>query len=185
MTLPWENIILAIISLIIFLVWQLTLPRLTLPFLKKYLSLSTLFRWSLDMLVVVQILQIIRISFPPTSFDIVFITCGLILSVVGADFAIYAKLIMHKNWGLPGQHDVKKQKQLVTSGPFGFSRNPIYVGLIMMFFGIELTLRSFLILLTIPLILYVRQTVKNEEQLLEKYFGQEYLHYKSRVPRFL
>ncbi len=185
MTLPFENTILIILVLTTFLVWQLTLPRLSVQFLKQYLSFSTLFRWALELLVVLQILQVVKFSFPHTSFDIVFIVCGLTLSTIGAVFAILAKLTMHNNWGLPGQHDIKKQKRLVTKGPFCISRNPIYLGLVTMFFAIELTLRSYLIVLTLPLIIFVRHSAITEEKLLEKYFGQEYCLYKNKVPRFL
>ena len=92
---------------------------------------------------------------------------------------------MSKNWGPPAQHDLKKQKDLVTDGPYSYSRNPIYLGLMLIFTGFQLALNSLLFFLIIPLFFLIRKAVLIEEQLLEDFFKKEYLDYKKNVPRFI
>ena len=58
---------------------------------------------------------------------------GAMLAFLGMALAVWAKLTMKKNWGVPGQDDPQMQPELVTSGPFRISRNPIYVGLFLFF----------------------------------------------------
>lgn len=110
---------------------------------------------------------------------------GVVIFTVGASLAIWARRTMGKSWGMPAQHDITVQKKLIKSGPFAFSRNPIYLGLIFMFIGFELALGSYLLLLTLPLSILMYRSVLTEEKLLEKHFGREYQQYKRRVPRFL
>lgn len=110
---------------------------------------------------------------------------GLIVYFCGVAFGIWGRLSMDKNWGVPAQHTIEKQKDLVTHGAFKYSRNPIYVGILLMFLGLELALGSCLILLVVPFYLYIRGLILKEEVLLKKHFGKQWDHYKGRVRRFL
>lgn len=112
-------------------------------------------------------------------------THGLMISIIGVAFASWAKITMKNNWGRPAQHDKKIQSHLVTSGPFSFSRNPIYVGLFLLFLGQQIALQSYGILMSFIFAIAIRQAVEWEEKLLEKYFGKTYIAYKNRIPRFL
>jgi protein-S-isoprenylcysteine O-methyltransferase Ste14 len=79
------------------------------------------------------------------------------------------------------------QKTLITSGPYAFSRNPLYLGgNVFIFFGAAFLLGSpsalFITAVHIPLVdLFIRR----EERQLEKTFGEEWLRYKQRVRRWL
>lgn len=110
---------------------------------------------------------------------------GNALFFIGIILASWAKFIMGRNWGEPGQHDIKRQHDLVTSGPFAISRNPIYVGLLLIFFGFELTVSSWFVVGIIPVGYLIYTVVKKEELLLDNHFGKTYVTYKKRVPRFL
>lgn len=110
---------------------------------------------------------------------------GIIVALIGTMLASWAKLVMGKNWGRPAQHDKNAQSSLVTTGPFTFSRNPLYIGLFLIFIGQQISLHSYFILLALPFYLAIRKAVATEETLLEKHFGESYRSYKSRVPRFL
>lgn len=110
---------------------------------------------------------------------------GLGMSLYGMALASWAKWVMGANWGRPAQHDRTTQKDLVTAAPFCYSRNPIYVGLFLLFLGLEIGLRSYGALLAIPLAFGIRSAVLTEEKLLQKYFGKVYSEYKKTVPRFL
>ena len=110
---------------------------------------------------------------------------GLIIFNVGIILAVWAKLTMKKSWGMPGEHAISRQKKLVTSGPFAMSRNPIYVGLLLLTLGFALTLRSYFIFLVIWLFFYFKAAIIKEEKLLTGYFGKEYQAYLCIVPRYL
>src|SRR5262245_14373176 len=78
------------------------------------------------------------------------------------------------------------QKRLVTTGPYRFSRNPLYLGgNVFIFFGAASFLGSpaglLLTTLHLPLMdLFVRR----EEKQLEREFGEEWVRYKSQVRRW-
>lgn len=111
---------------------------------------------------------------------------GLIVFVVGYSFAIWAKLAMKRIWGPPGQLDTARQNKLVTGGPFQYSRNPIYTGLLIGMVGYFVAIHSyFIFLLLIPWAYLQYKDIPKEEKLLKKYFGQEYQTYCEQVRRWL
>jgi protein-S-isoprenylcysteine O-methyltransferase Ste14 len=76
---------------------------------------------------------------------------------------------------------------LVTSGPFRFSRNPMYLGLLVIAIGAALLAGTWLMWL-VPVLLFVLQNfviVPFEERSMERVLGDAYLTYKSRVRRWL
>jgi protein-S-isoprenylcysteine O-methyltransferase Ste14 len=76
---------------------------------------------------------------------------------------------------------------LVTTGIHGWSRNPIYVGMFLVYGGIGVAARSpWTLILTLPLAITVRYgVVAREEAYLERRFLDAYRDYKSRVRRWL
>jgi len=76
---------------------------------------------------------------------------------------------------------------LVTGGFYRFSRNPMYLGMILMLAGSAFLLGSAGPLL--PLVIFIliirNNFVLGEERFLEAAFGQRYLDYKSKVRRWL
>jgi len=76
---------------------------------------------------------------------------------------------------------------IVTKGPFKYTRNPMYLGLITMLIGTSILLGTFSPVLVIPIffILVQSQFVLREEKLMEQWFGQPYLEYKKKTPRWL
>jgi protein-S-isoprenylcysteine O-methyltransferase Ste14 len=79
------------------------------------------------------------------------------------------------------------QNKLITSGPFRYSRNPLYLGgNVFIFLGVVLFLGSSVgLLLTAINIVLVDFMIKREERQLEKSFGEEWLSYKKKVRRWL
>ena len=77
--------------------------------------------------------------------------------------------------------------ELVTSGPYRFTRNPMYVGLTIAYIGGAAVINSGwpLILLPIVLVVLVRTVVSREEQYLTDAFGDQFAAYRSRVRRWL
>jgi protein-S-isoprenylcysteine O-methyltransferase Ste14 len=76
---------------------------------------------------------------------------------------------------------------LVTSGIYGFTRNPMYLGMLFVLIGWALYLANVLSFLFLPaFILYMnRFQIKPEERALTALFGQEFLEYASRVRRWI
>ncbi len=76
---------------------------------------------------------------------------------------------------------------ITTTGPYAFSRNPIYVGFTLLAAGIGLSVNSAWMIAGVPLSLGVVWwgTVLREERYLQSKFGESYLAYKRRVPRWL
>lgn len=76
---------------------------------------------------------------------------------------------------------------LMTSGPFRFSRNPLYLVLASVHGGIALVSGLGWILVTLPVILLIVRfyVIAREEAYLTRRFGEAYLNYKIRVRRWL
>ena len=78
-------------------------------------------------------------------------------------------------------------RALVTTGIHGWSRNPIYVGMLLLYAGVGTAARSpWVLILALPLIIILRYgVVAREESYLERRFGDAYRDYKARVRRWL
>jgi protein-S-isoprenylcysteine O-methyltransferase Ste14 len=78
-------------------------------------------------------------------------------------------------------------RALVTTGIHGWTRNPIYVGMFLIYGGIGIAARSpWTLLLTLPLAITIRYgVVAREEAYLERRFGDAYRDYKGRVRRWI
>jgi protein-S-isoprenylcysteine O-methyltransferase Ste14 len=79
------------------------------------------------------------------------------------------------------------QKTLITSGPYRFSRNPLYLGgNVFIFFGAALLLGSpSALVITVVHLPFVDLFIRREEKQLEKVFGEEWLRYKKHVRRWI
>jgi protein-S-isoprenylcysteine O-methyltransferase Ste14 len=78
-------------------------------------------------------------------------------------------------------------RMLVTTGTHGWNRNPIYVGMFLLYAGIGIAAHSpWVFVLALPLAITVRYgVVAREEAYLERRFGDAYRDYKARVRRWL
>jgi protein-S-isoprenylcysteine O-methyltransferase Ste14 len=78
-------------------------------------------------------------------------------------------------------------RALVTTGIHGWSRNPIYVGMLLIYGGICIAAASpWMLVLVVPLAVILRYgVVAREEAYLERRFGDAYRDYKARVRRWL
>jgi protein-S-isoprenylcysteine O-methyltransferase Ste14 len=76
---------------------------------------------------------------------------------------------------------------IVTSGPFRFSRNPLYVALTLLYLGLSMAFNTWwgAVVLVPLLILMQRGVVLREERYLEEKFGESYRAYRGRVRRWL
>ena len=76
---------------------------------------------------------------------------------------------------------------IVSSGIYGFTRNPMYLGMGLMQAGFSVALANGWVLLLVPVTCFViaRSVIRHEEVYLEGKFGAEYTDYKARVRRWI
>ncbi len=81
----------------------------------------------------------------------------------------------------------KPSRNLIQSGLYRFSRNPIYVSGLLLQLGIALLMNNLWIVVLVPVSKFVfdRYIIAREEAYLERAFGEVYLDYKHTVRRWL
>jgi protein-S-isoprenylcysteine O-methyltransferase Ste14 len=81
----------------------------------------------------------------------------------------------------------ESSSSLVVSGIYKLTRNPMYLGLLLVLLGWAIYLTNVLVFLLLPaFILYInRFQIAPEERALTALFGQEFAAYKSRTRRWL
>ena len=109
---------------------------------------------------------------------------GYILVFVGLGFAFSAV-----NWFMKLHTTLDPHgsvSAIVTSGPYRFSRNPIYLGFVCTLIGLLFALGNYWGAVLSPLLMVslYRLVIKHEEAYLEKKFKDQYTSYKSRVRRW-
>lgn len=114
---------------------------------------------------------------------IVSLLCGIALAALGLLGRFWA--VGHAHYETRATSSVGAPR-LVTTGPFGLVRNPLYVSNIALYTGFAL-MADILWLTIATLIWFIIQyvlIVSREEEFLEKEFGQEYEDYRQNVPAF-
>lgn len=115
---------------------------------------------------------------PVAYLGIVLVFCGIIISAVSASMFKKADT---------GITPFDEATALITAGFYRYTRNPMYLGMFLMLFGVAFLLGGIGALFPIPIfILIIRNHfVLGEEHFMEAAFGQQYLEYKSAVRRWL
>ena len=81
----------------------------------------------------------------------------------------------------------KPTTEIIERGPFRFTRNPMYLQMVVACIGVAVAFANVWILLLVPVCAWVLQVLAiiPEEQYLERKFGESYVAYKRRVRRWL
>jgi protein-S-isoprenylcysteine O-methyltransferase Ste14 len=76
---------------------------------------------------------------------------------------------------------------IVTSGVYRFTRNPIYLGFVLILIGLPLSTGTYWGIILAPVFIFCMNqfVIEYEEVYLEKKFGDVYTSYKSRVRRWI
>lgn len=76
---------------------------------------------------------------------------------------------------------------IVKSGPYRWTRNPMYLAMLLIYTGVALWFDVFWALPLVPLVIFLvgRLVIRKEERYLEAKFGEEYRRYKAEVGRWL
>jgi protein-S-isoprenylcysteine O-methyltransferase Ste14 len=108
---------------------------------------------------------------------------GLILCALGIALAIWARVYLGRNWGVPMSR--KAEPELVTTGPYALVRHPIYSGLLLAMLGSALT-ESYVWL--VPLVVagaYFIYSARAEERLMTETFPDQYPAYQQHTKMLL
>lgn len=76
---------------------------------------------------------------------------------------------------------------LVRSGPYRWTRNPMYLGMLLLYLGVALLFDVAWALLLSPAVVFLvgRLVIRREEKYLEETFGEEYRRYMGEVRRWI
>jgi protein-S-isoprenylcysteine O-methyltransferase Ste14 len=108
---------------------------------------------------------------------------GAALSALGMGLAIWARLYLGRNWGMPMSR--KESPELVITGPYAVVRHPIYGGLILAFLGSALGQSPAWIALLIWWGPYFIYSARSEERSMMQQFPDQYPAYKRRTKMFV
>ena len=110
--------------------------------------------------------------------------CGMAILTVSLIWTSAAQMNMQASWRVG--IDEKQKTELVDTGIFHYSRNPIYLGMIATIIGLFLvTPNAFTVLLVVIGYVLIQIQVRLEEEFLYRMHGQVYLDYKKSVRRFI
>jgi protein-S-isoprenylcysteine O-methyltransferase Ste14 len=104
---------------------------------------------------------------------------GALLFVCGIALAVWARLHLGRNWGMPMTQ--RTEPELVTSGPYRFVRHPIYTGLLTALLGTALVNNLLGLIVVAVLVAYFYYCGTVEERNLVATFPKAYPEYRSRT----
>lgn len=115
------------------------------------------------------------------------VAVALLLASLGLAFGVSAMVAFRQAKTTMNPIKPATTSSLVTTGPFRFTRNPMYLSLLLYLLAWAVYLSNLLPLLFLPVfVLYINQfQIKPEERVLSSLFGQEYAAYKERVRRWI
>jgi protein-S-isoprenylcysteine O-methyltransferase Ste14 len=101
---------------------------------------------------------------------------GVAIWLLGLAFAVWARLYIGRNWGMPMTQ--AENPELVTTGPYHFVRHPIYTGIILGAAGTALAITLFGLIAVVVLAGFFIYSAASEERYLTKMFPDAYPDYK-------
>src|SRR5215212_9037505 len=110
---------------------------------------------------------------------------GLLLTFIGFLLGVGAFIEFRRARTTLDPHG--SAKQVVTSGIYRFTRNPIYLGFLLMVIGLPLNSGLIWGIVMAPFYVFIMNglIIEHEEAYLERKFGETYTSYTSRVRRWL
>jgi len=101
---------------------------------------------------------------------------GLAVFVIGLALAVWARVYLGRNWGMPMSQ--KADPELVTTGPYGSIRHPIYSGIILAMVGTAIAVSPYWLIAAAILGAYFLFSAVSEERTMAKLFPAAYPPYK-------
>jgi len=121
-------------------------------------------------------LCLIYAVFLPLQLETAWLYSGLLIFSFGVVFTVVAIL----------NFATSPRDKVITKGLYGISRNPMYIGLLIMFIGLGITCASWLyLLLTVVLMVLLNANLTGEERYCLYRYGDDYREYLKRTPRWI
>ncbi len=140
----------------------------------RYFAAAALGMWLLH-----RVLPLGQVGQPPWN------RLGLAVAAVGAAVGLWGVCLFARSGTTV--RPLRDSERLVIRGPYRFTRNPMYVGMLLSLAGWWLFLSS--ISPAVVILLFVlrmdRKVIPAEERMLEARFGEDYRRYRSSVRRWL
>ncbi|NTU84259.1 MAG: isoprenylcysteine carboxylmethyltransferase family protein [Chloroflexales bacterium] len=128
---------------------------------------------------------LVPLGLPREPFGLVLVVVGVLLSVAGVVVIVLGRreLAAYDQPTDPGY----PTRRLVTTGVYGRSRNPLYLGAVWVLAGIALAgnLAWALVMLALSVVLCQVWLITPEEHYLAASFGEEYRRYTATVRRWI
>ena len=142
---------------------------------------------------------------PPVLYSVAFIVAFLLrwwmpLPIFGSAIAIWigaASFVAGLAIGIPARralsaagtnvNPMQPTTAIVSAGPYGFTRNPLYVSMILLFLGVTTAFDTWwgpIVLLPVLPVMHFG-VILREERYLERKFGEAYRQYRAKVRRYL
>jgi protein-S-isoprenylcysteine O-methyltransferase Ste14 len=146
------------------------------------------------------------IHFPPPFIYVAFFLLGLLLERIGPAVSLprgpslaIAAVLLIPGFGLlfwslllflkarTSPLPMLPTTAIVQSGPYRWTRNPMYLAMLLIYLGVAFWFDVFWALPFVPLVIFLvgRLVIGKEERYLEEKFGEEYRLYKTRVRRWI
>jgi protein-S-isoprenylcysteine O-methyltransferase Ste14 len=128
-----------------------------------------------------RLLPLPRVWFATTSARIT--GWGIIATAIIVFLPALARFAISKNTLIT----VKPARSLQTGGIYAYTRNPMYLGLLLLYTGIAALIGDWWVFIMIPFVVFIitQFVIRNEERYLQNRFNEEYLTYKNKVRRWL
>lgn len=125
---------------------------------------------------------------PPGGAALLAAASGAALGLAGLGVSLWAiATTVRRRVILDAGHFVKEEHPLVTTGAYGFVRNPMYLGLILIWLGIGVAFQN--VLLLVVSLVYVVPVmwiyIRAEERMMSSEFGAQFEEYERRVGKLL
>lgn len=104
---------------------------------------------------------------------------GMIIFLSGLALAVWARIHLGRNWGMPMTE--RAEPELVTSGPYGYVRHPIYSGILVAMAGTALATNLYFLLAFGLALAYFAYSATVEERLLSESFPDAYPTYRAHT----
>jgi protein-S-isoprenylcysteine O-methyltransferase Ste14 len=107
--------------------------------------------------------------------------------VVGAVLGLGLWSVVLFRRGGQSENPWKPTPAIEESGPFRFTRNPMYLQMVLICIGLSVVLMNWWLLALTPVVMWLLQrlAIEPEEAYLERKFGAVYLAYKRKVRRWI
>jgi len=130
----------------------------------------------INAIMLIMLVSFVYAVFLPLQSTTTWLYSGLIIYLSGMIFTIITLL----------NFATSPKDRVITKGLYGASRNPMYIGLLLMQIGVGIACSSWLfLLLTIALMILLNANLSAEERYCLYRYGDDYQKYKNKTPRWI